>query len=64
MPACARRWHGACHNAIGGRLRTVLQVITGKGTTGATLTATAIGALAWAVFAFWAHTFLIGVKPF
>jgi uncharacterized membrane protein len=29
-----------------------------------TLLTVAIGALAWAVFAFWAHAALIGVKPF
>ena len=34
------------------------------GTAGATLVTVAVGATAWAVFAFWAHGFLIGVRPF
>ena len=34
------------------------------GTAGATLMTVAVGAAAWAVFAFWAHGFLIGVRPF
>ena len=34
------------------------------GTLAGTLTAVAAGAVAWAVFAFWAHGFLIGVNPF
>lgn len=34
------------------------------GTLAGTLTAVAAGAVAWAVFAFWAHRVLIGVSPF
>ena len=34
------------------------------GTAGATVTTVVVGALAWAVFAFWAHGWLIGVRPF
>jgi len=34
------------------------------GTTPATLAALAGGVVAWAVFAFWAHGWLIGVRPF
>jgi uncharacterized membrane protein len=34
------------------------------GTVGGTLTASAIGLVAWAVFAFWLHGSWIGVRPF
>jgi len=34
------------------------------GRMGPTLVTVAVGLLAWAVFAFWAHGFLIGVRPF
>lgn len=34
------------------------------GTTSATVTTVLVGILAWAVFAFWAHGFLFGVRPF
>jgi uncharacterized membrane protein len=34
------------------------------GSTSGTTIAVAVGALAWAVFAFWGHAALIGVKPF
>ena len=34
------------------------------GRTGPTLLALAVGVVAWAVFAFWAHGWLIGVRPF
>jgi uncharacterized membrane protein len=34
------------------------------GTTGGTLTAVVVGTVAWAVFAFWLHGVLIGVRPF
>jgi uncharacterized membrane protein len=34
------------------------------GTAGGTLTAVGIGLVAWAVFAFWLHGWLIGVQPF
>ncbi len=40
------------------------QVAYPPGTTAATLTTVVAGVLAWAVFAFWAHGVLIGVKPF
>ncbi len=33
------------------------------GTASGTVAAVAVGALAWAVFAFWAHGLLIGVRP-
>ena len=42
----------------------VAQVAYPPGTTAATLTTVAAGVLAWAVFAFWAHGALVGVKPF
>jgi uncharacterized membrane protein len=35
-----------------------------SGRTGATLLTVAVGLVAWAVFAFWAHGVLIGVRPF
>lgn len=35
-----------------------------SGTTGATLVAVAAGTAAWALFAFWAHAWLMGVRPF
>lgn len=34
------------------------------GTTGGTVLTLLIGLVAWAVFAFWAHTWLIGVRPY
>ena len=34
------------------------------GTTAGTVTTVVVGAAAWAVFAFWLHTALIGVRPF
>ncbi len=34
------------------------------GSTGATAATVAVGALAWALFAFWLHGVLIGVRPF
>lgn len=34
------------------------------GTAGGTLSAVAAGTVAWAVFAFWLHAILIGVRPF
>ncbi len=34
------------------------------GTAAGTATAVVVGSLAWAVFAFWAHGVLIGVRPF
>jgi uncharacterized membrane protein len=34
------------------------------GTLGGTLTATAIGVVAWAAMAFWGHAWLIGIAPF
>jgi uncharacterized membrane protein len=34
------------------------------GTTGATVATVAIGAAGWALFAFWLHGLLIGVRPF
>jgi len=35
-----------------------------EGRSGATAVTVAAGLLAWAVFAFWAHAWLIGVRPF
>ncbi|MGL6111012.1 MAG: NnrU family protein [Rubrivivax sp.] len=40
------------------------QVSYAPGTAGATIVTVVVGAVAWAVFAFWAHTWLIGVRPF
>jgi uncharacterized membrane protein len=34
------------------------------GNTGKTVITIVVGVVAWAVFAFWAHGFLIGVRPF
>ncbi|MBU6257944.1 MAG: NnrU family protein [Burkholderiales bacterium] len=35
-----------------------------SGRTGATMATVLVGVVAWAVFAFWAHGLLIGVRPF
>ncbi len=35
-----------------------------SGTTGATVVTVLVGAVAWAVMAFWAHSLLFGVRPF
>lgn len=40
------------------------QTVYPPGSTGATAATVAVGVAAWAVFAFWAHAALIGVKPF
>jgi uncharacterized membrane protein len=39
-------------------------VLYAPGTTGGTLTAVGVGIVAWLVFAFWLHGWLIGVQPF
>jgi uncharacterized membrane protein len=39
-------------------------VVYAAGTTGGTLTAVGVGLVAWVVFAFWLHGWLIGVQPF
>lgn len=41
----------------------VAQTVYAVGTTGGTVTTLVVGIVAWAVFAFWAHGLLIGVKP-
>jgi uncharacterized membrane protein len=41
----------------------VAQTVYPAGSTTGTVTAVVIGVLAWAAFAFWAHAWLIGVKP-
>jgi uncharacterized membrane protein len=40
------------------------QTVYAPGSASGTGIAVVVGALAWAVFAFWAHAVLIGVKPF
>lgn len=40
------------------------RTVYSAGTLGGTLTAVGAGIVAWAVFAFWAHGALIGVRPF
>ena len=40
------------------------RVVYAPGRLGPTLVTVAVGLLAWAVFAFWAHGALIGVRPF
>lgn len=42
----------------------VEQIIYAPGRLGPTLLTVALGLVAWAVFAFWAHAALIGVRPF
>lgn len=50
---------------IAARKRDRLAGITyAAGTASATLIAVAVGIVAWAVFAFWLHAVLIGVRPF
>ena len=39
------------------------QTVYAPGTTGGTVTTLVVGVVAWAVFAFWAHGLLIGVRP-
>jgi uncharacterized membrane protein len=39
-------------------------IVYAAGRTGPTLLALAVGVVAWVVFAFWAHGWLIGVRPF
>ncbi len=39
-------------------------VVGSTGKASATIVTVLVGAVAWAVFAFWAHGVLIGVKPF
>ena len=41
-----------------------LSAVAAPGRLGPTLVAVAVGLAAWAVFAFWAHGVLIGVRPF
>ena len=41
-----------------------LQTVYAPGNAGATALTVAVGAVAWAVFAFWLHRVLIGVSPF
>jgi uncharacterized membrane protein len=40
------------------------QTVYAPGTTAGTVTTVVVGVVAWAVFAFWAHGLLIGVRPF
>lgn len=40
------------------------QIVYAPGRLGPTLLTVALGLVAWAVFAFWAHAALIGVRPF
>ena len=42
----------------------VAQTVYPAGTTSGTIITVVVGVLAWAVFAFWAHGLLIGVRPF
>lgn len=56
-------WAVLSFRAARGRDRTA-QTVYPPGSTSGTVTAMVAGVLAWAVFAFWGHAALIGVKPF
>jgi uncharacterized membrane protein len=56
-------WAVLCFRAARKRDRLAGQVYP-AGRLGPTLLTMAVGLLAWAVFAFWAHGVLIGVRPF
>ena len=56
-------WAVFCYRAARQRDR-ASQIAYPPGRLGPTLVTVAIGAAAWAVFAFWAHGVLIGVRPF
>ncbi len=55
-------WAGLSFRAARGRDRAG-QVVYATGAIGPTLVTVAVGTLAWAVFAFWLHGVLIGVRP-
>lgn len=56
-------WAVLCFRAARGRDRAA-GVATPPGRAGATAITVVVGAVAWAVFAFWAHGAWIGVRPF
>ncbi|ABM93017.1 NnrU family protein [Methylibium petroleiphilum] len=56
-------WAVLCFRAARGRDRAT-GVATPPGRAGATAITVVVGAVAWAVFAFWAHGAWIGVRPF
>lgn len=56
-------WAVLCFRAARGRDRAA-GVATSPGRAASTATAVVVGTVAWAVFAFWAHGALIGVRPF
>lgn len=56
-------WAVLCLRAARGRDRAA-GAATAPGRAGATAITVGVGAVAWAVFAFWAHGALIGVRPF
>jgi len=56
-------WAVLCYLAARKRDRAAGTVYP-PGTTGATMTTVIAGAAAWALFAFWLHGWLIGVRPF
>jgi len=55
-------WAVCCFKAARGRDRAA-QAVYPPGTPAGTAVAMAVGLVAWAVFAFWAHGLLIGVRP-
>ena len=55
-------WAVVCFKAARGRDRAA-QAVYPPGTPAGTAIAMAVGLVAWAVFAFWAHGLLIGVRP-
>ena len=56
-------WAAFCFRAARQRDRAA-STLYPAGTMGGTLASLAVGLLAWAVFAFWLHGLLIGVRPF
>jgi uncharacterized membrane protein len=56
-------WSVLCFRAARQRDR-VAGTVYPKGSAGPTVATVAIGAIAWAAFAFWLHGALIGVRPF
>ena len=56
-------WSVLAFRAARGRDRSAGTVYA-PGRTGPTVTAVLIGVVAWAVFAFWGHAIVIGVRPF
>ncbi len=60
---CFLAWAVVCYSAEKKRDRAALTQYP-AGTAGATAITVAVGAAVWALFAFWLHGVLIGVRPF